>query len=198
MRDIPVLTTERLLIRPYELIDLHDAWALADEAFGDGSRVNDPNAIEGFRDFLTWMTLNPRMLAQLDQPPYGDRAVILRETGALVGQVGYVPYADRFSAIPGLSSEDYALPEVGLFWAFRSAHRGQGFATEAASALIDYAFQPKSAWAGLRRLIATTEFDNVASQTVMRKVGMTLLRNDTGKPAWLQVVGVIHRESAGR
>jgi RimJ/RimL family protein N-acetyltransferase len=48
-----------------------------------------------------------------------------------------------------------------------------------------------------RRIIATTEFDNLPSQAVMRKLGMTLRRNEGGQPAWCQVVGVLERTGAG-
>jgi RimJ/RimL family protein N-acetyltransferase len=43
----------------------------------------------------------------------------------------------------------------------------------------------------LRRLIATTEYDNAASQAVMRKLGMRLVHNPNPEPAWFQVVGCL-------
>jgi hypothetical protein len=42
-----------------------------------------------------------------------------------------------------------------------------------------------------KRLIATTEHANVASQAVMRRLGMRLLMNPHPEPSWLQVVGVL-------
>jgi hypothetical protein len=77
-------------------------------------------------------------------------------------------------------------PEVGLFWAVDPAQQGHGYATEAALAMIDYAFDHLRLW----RIIATTEYDNHASQAVMRKAGMALTRNPLPEPAWMQVVGV--------
>ncbi len=44
-------------------------------------------------------------------------------------------------------------------------------------------------------MIATTEFNNVASQAVMRKLGMRLERNEYNQPPWLQVVGVLENLS---
>ena len=38
--------------------------------------------------------------------------------------------------------------------------------------------------------MATTEYDNHASQAVMRKLGMTLTRNPHSEPELMQVVGV--------
>ena len=80
-----------------------------------------------------------------------------------------------------------ATAEVGLLWLIEPAHQGQGYASEAAQTLIDYAFGTMR----LLRLIATTEYDNLASQAVMRKLGMTIERNPFPDPPWLQVVGIL-------
>ena len=77
-------------------------------------------------------------------------------------------------------------PEVGLFWAIDPPRQRQGYATEAARAMIDYAFDTLRLW----RILATTEYDNHASQAVMLKAGMTLTRNPRPDPPWMQVVGV--------
>jgi RimJ/RimL family protein N-acetyltransferase len=179
MTRIGNLETERLLIRPFTMDDL------------------DPAAIEADRRMHEWRVSNEEMLARLDQPPYGDRAVALRKTGELIGAVGFVPYIDAFNIMPGLryfsgrSGDDGSIPcataEVGLFWAIDPTYQGKGYATEAAKAMINYAFNMMH----LVRVIATTGFDNFASQAVMRKLGMQLHRNENGQPPWLQVVGVL-------
>jgi hypothetical protein len=53
--------------------------------------------------------------------------------------------------------------------------------------LVDYAFGTLR----IRRLIAATAEENVASMGVMRKLGMRLDRNPLPEPPWLQVVGVL-------
>jgi RimJ/RimL family protein N-acetyltransferase len=192
--------TPRLLIRPYETDEAADAWRIADRCFGAGQKVADPQAIDGFRPFVQWMALNPHMLAQLGQPAYGDLAVVLRESGRIIGQVGYVPCLMPFDQIPGLypnaKPSGFAQPEVGLFWAIDPDYQRQGYATEAAQALIDNAFRADT-W-NLERIIATTEYDNVASQAVMRKLGMTLLRNPLSTPHYLQVVGLRYNPRSPR
>jgi len=60
-------------------------------------------------------------------------------------------------------------------------------ATEAGRALLEYAFDTLR----LRRVIATTTYDNVASMGVMRRLGMQLHSNPRSEPDWLQIVGVI-------
>ena len=45
----------------------------------------------------------------------------------------------------------------------------------------------------LKRLVATTEYDNFASQAVMTKLGMRLERNPFPEPPWLQLVGILDK-----
>jgi len=97
-----------------------------------------------------------------------------------------LPYFARSDAPASLGRSS---PEFGLFWAISSAYQRQGFATEAARAMIEYAFQHLR----LRRVVATTEYDNLASIGVMRRLGMRIERNPLPEPPWLQVVGVLER-----
>jgi [ribosomal protein S5]-alanine N-acetyltransferase len=143
--------------------------------------------------WLQWTVLNYVQLAQLYQPPYGERAVVHKATGKLIGACGFVPCLDAFEQLPGLALTTAAsppwltTPEVGLFYAISPAFQCQGYATEAAQALVDYAFQQLR----LKRIVATTTFDNAASMGVMRKLGMHITRNPYPEPSWLQVVGIL-------
>ena len=82
--------------------------------------------------------------------------------------------------------------EFGLFWGILPEHRRRGFATEAASALLDYLFDALQA----RQVVATTERDNIASQRTMVKLGMKLYENPHPAPQWCQVVGLIANPEA--
>jgi hypothetical protein len=48
----------------------------------------------------------------------------------------------------------------------------------------------------LKRVIATTMYDNAASMGVMRKLGIHIERNPYPDPPWLQVVGVLDNSQA--
>ena len=191
------LETGRLLIRSFAPDDLPVSHRILDQAFGDGSRVDDPAALDERRSWLEWSVLSEKWLAELHQPPYGDVAIVLRATGAVVGAIGYVPLLMPFEQVPDLGSAaepaaaDPATaqytPEFGLFWAIDPAQQRRGYASEAAHAMIDHAFRALR----LRRILATTQFDNLASQGVMRKVGMRLARNPWPEPRWFQVIGVL-------
>ncbi|HXV42698.1 MAG TPA: GNAT family N-acetyltransferase, partial [Anaerolineae bacterium] len=148
-------------------------------------------ALQERQSWLQWSILSQEWLPKLYQPPYGDRAIILKTTGAVIGSVGYVPLLMPFEQIPELSTSTSASrfhsPEFGLFWVVDPGHQRQGYAAEAAQAMIEYAFKQLR----LKRIIATTEYENVASQGVMRKIGMKITYNPLPEPLWLQVVGVL-------
>ncbi len=118
----------------------------------------------------------------------------MKDTGRLVGAVGLVPSYNAFAQLPafryrsgaGPAAHVYS-PEVGLFYQIAQADRRQGYAAEAARALIDYMFETLH----LGRIIATTDYDNAASIAVMGKLGMRIERNPSPDPPWLQVVGVL-------
>lgn len=186
------LTTERLLIRPFVPADLDEIHRILNAAFGAGQPEHAEGGLEERRSWLEWSALSARWLPAMHQPPYGDRAVVLRATGRLIGSVGYVPVLMPFDQVPELArtpgphTAGLVTPEVGLFWAIDPAYQGQGYATEAGAALIEHALKTWPLW----RIVATTEYDNHASQAVMRKLGMTLTRNPFPDPEWMQVVGV--------
>ncbi len=191
MREVPVLTTKRLEIRPFHTNDLAPLLAIK-QAIGWVNDTHTPaQQHDSEKAYLTRTIHMIELLAQLAQPPYGDRAVCLKETGELIGSVGYVPYAAPFNQLPMFGAQKSSLftAEVGLMWLIAPQWQGQGFATEAAQAFIDFAFAPGPFY--LKRLIATTEYDNAASQAVMRKVGMTVQCNPYKDPPWFQVVGVL-------
>jgi RimJ/RimL family protein N-acetyltransferase len=185
---MPTLETERLVVRPLVIEDLEAVHQLLDhEAWQTGKSLAERE------HWLRWTVMNYIELANLYQPPYGERAVALKASGELVGAVGLVQSFGPFELLPsfGGRTADPAAhknePALGLFWAVRSAHRRQGYAAEAVRALIDFAFRQLN----LRRIVATTEYDNEASQAVMRKLGMSVERNPSKEPEWFQVVGVL-------
>ena len=182
---LPSLETNRLLIRDFRADDLNDVHRILDLEID----LELGLSIEDRRRWLEWSIMSYQELAALYQPPYGERAVTLSDTGELIGVTGYSPMFHPLSdMLNGISSSEARwLPEMGLYYAFSPAHQGNGYATEAAQALIDYAFE----YFHLKRIVANTEFANLASQRVMKKLGMTLHRNQTGEPEWFEVLGVL-------
>ncbi|WP_395639943.1 GNAT family N-acetyltransferase [Pseudolysinimonas sp.] len=79
----------------------------------------------------------------------------LRETGQLVGDV-----------ILFLKSRQHGNGEVG--WVFHPSVAGQGYATEAATAMLDWAFGAN----GLRRVVARLDARNDSSARLCERLGM--------------------------
>ncbi len=86
---------------------------------------------------------------------YGMWAVERKSDRALLGRVG-LHFPEGW---PGL--------EVG--WTLGKEHWGQGFATEAARAAMDYGFLTQN----VERLLSVIDVDNLASQAVARRLGET-------------------------
>jgi ribosomal-protein-alanine N-acetyltransferase len=177
------LDTARLRIRAFVLADAQRYSRLLDEAFGPGAY----GSVDEKRVVFEYQVAADAGMALLHQPPYGDRAIVLRDGGDIVGSVGFAPCLMPFGLLPSFETTHRFTSEIGLFWALFPEHQGRGYATEAAAALISYAFDELR----LRRIVATTEHDNTRSIGVMRRLGMRLERNPQAEPHWFQTVGIL-------
>jgi len=195
---MPVLRTARLGVRPFRIEDLPVIHEILDRELVQASLGSESTDLQGRREWLTWTVLNYEQLRRLRQPPYGDRAIQLLTTGQVIGACGLVPCLDAFSKMPGLAqagktdSPGLNTTELGIFYAISTGFRRRGYASEAARALVEYCF----GMLRVRRVIATTDYDNTASIGVMRRIGMTVESNPTTDPAWLQVVGHVPHPEA--
>lgn len=159
---VPVILTERLRLRPMAPADFPayaDFFATGRSAFMGGP--HNLRAAWGVfcHDAACWALFGHGALM-------ADR----RDTGATIGQVG-------ISAGP-------LFPEVELGWLLYDGHEGQGYATEAAAALRDWAF----ANLPIASLVSYTDPDNFASQAVARRLGARIdpdaVPQDPGDLVW--------------
>lgn len=144
------LITERLELRRYARKDQADLLALA--AQPEAAKVLSgrlPATQEGVRAYID--------LQNSYQPFEKDKvfelAVERKEDGRVIGLVGLI-------------RRDHRQGEVG--WALAAEYWGQGYATEAAIALLDYGFNSLD----LHRIHADTSSDNLPSRRVMDHLGM--------------------------
>lgn len=148
------ITTGRLLLR---------RWQAGDRA--PFAALNaDPEVMRHFPGRLDRAgsdALVDRLEARWTETGFGFAAVERRADGAFLGLVGL----GRMD-VPEVPRLDGAV-EVG--WRLARAHWGQGYATEAAGAWIDWAFGP----GGRDEVVAITVPANRRSQAVMRRLGMT-------------------------
>ncbi|AMV37053.1 GNAT family N-acetyltransferase [Planctomyces sp. SH-PL62] len=144
------LETERLTLRQFRESDL-DAYAemTSDPEVMRYLGSGPMNRAEAWRNMAT-------ILGHWTLRGFGIWAVEERAGGALIGRVG----CWRPEGWPGL--------EVG--WMLRRASWGQGFATEAARASLDVAFERL----GENHVISMIQGDNQPSIRVARRLGMRL------------------------
>jgi len=123
--------------------------------------LNDP----GWLSFI-----GDRQVRTLDAArDYIDRAVM-----AMYERVGHGLWLvtrkpdDEPLGICGLIARD-GLADVDLGYALLEAHRGRGYAYEAACASLRYAREVL----GLERIVAITRSDNLASRRLLSRLGMT-------------------------
>lgn len=155
MTEAPVITTERLILRPFRPEDL-DAQA---------ATMADPAVVRylggtAFSREDTWrkMLTGPGMWAWFG---YGYWAVDGRDDGVWLGQLGFGDFKrDMQPSIEGL-------PEMG--WIFAPHAHGQGFAREAAAAALDWADRTLRA----RRIVAIIDPDNAPSIRVAESSGFS-------------------------
>lgn len=138
---------------------------------GDGK----PRPIERIRAAVEWS------IALFSERRIGGFMVVRNDTGELIGDALLVPIAhtDRTPTDPDTGVPDFADlnsrgPHIELGYRLHPDAWGNGFATEAARAVFDYATMPEArGGVGLTHLVGVTHPDNLASQRVLEKVGFT-------------------------
>lgn len=146
MENTPTLTTPRLLLRRFTPDDTPAMWELLQD--------------EEVNTFLPWFPvktleearqhLQERYLSQYSRAQSYHYAVCLRETGQLIG----------YANVSDTEARD-------LGYGFRKEFWHQGFATEAARAILEQLRRD-----GVPYITATHDVNNPHSGAVMRKLGM--------------------------
>jgi ribosomal-protein-alanine N-acetyltransferase len=150
-----VLETKRLILRHLERDDLDDLAPLYADAeirrhFPEGTldRAETLEEIEWFLD------------GHPDHPELGLWATIHKPSGEFIGRCGLLPWT-----IEGQFEVEVAYLLARPYW-------GQGLATEAAAAIVQYACERL----GYARLICLIEPANAASIAVAERIGMRFER----------------------
>ncbi|MDD1794792.1 GNAT family N-acetyltransferase [Enterovibrio sp. ZSDZ42] len=101
---------------------------------------------------------------------WGFWAIELKATGQFIGFVG-LHYQHEASGIPNA-------PFVEIGWRLLAEYWGEGYASEAAQQSLHFAFQEL----GASEVYAFTALQNIPSQRVMLKLGMTNSHQDFDHP----------------
>lgn len=149
------LMTARLVLRPWKDEDREPFAAMNADA-------------EVMRYLLKQLTrkesdeLIERFRSEYEKQSYAMMAVQRREDG-------------RFLGFTGIGHHRWFPGEMEIGWRLARFAWGQGYATEAARACADYAFEKL----GTDHLIAITLPENVRSRAVMKRIGMAEDRQTT-------------------
>ena len=150
------IKTHWLMIRSFVSADAHAYAALVTQPaissqLGEGNLLTASEAHERFASVMR----NEKVLG------FSEYAVVLSSSHTLIGLCGLHDYHDDFRA------------GVEMTWAIDPCHQGNGYATEAAQAVLNYGLRVLK----LPRIVALTRRDNAASIAVMKKIGMRHVRD---------------------
>lgn len=146
-----ILETDRLILRVFEEHDI-DPMSLIDQ---------DPKVREflpGSSDRKKTAAGVRNIIKHYDDHGFSLYAVELKSTCEMIGWCGLM--------IP--SFEAHFTPAVEIGWRLASQHWNQGYATEAATAVLKYAFDTLK----LKEVVSFTVVDNIRSRRVMEKIGL--------------------------
>ncbi|WP_316368640.1 GNAT family N-acetyltransferase [Candidatus Thiodiazotropha sp. CDECU1] len=156
------LETDRLILRQW-----------LDEDYAPFARINDdPRVMEFFPQLLSRDEsdeLANRCRELITERGWGFWAVELKGYGDFIGIVGLNAPQDRLPCSPCI--------EVGWRLAYR--HWGKGYATEAGSRALRFAFEALM----LNEVVAFTTSTNQRSREVMERLGMVNKNQDFDHPA---------------
>lgn len=151
----PEIKTERLLLRPLDLSDLESMHEYASDKENTLYMYHLPRKIEETAEFLSSVTKE----WEKDIPSFYEFAIEL--DGIQIGSISVYLSDNRDSA--------------DLGWILNKKYWHNGYATEAAMALKDFALNILQ----VKKLTANCDHRNTASSRVMEKIGLKL-ESDNG------------------
>lgn len=145
MAEHQCLKTERLVLRPVTLLDAQDMFDYA---------CNEETTYYVFDRHITIEETKENIVAYFMTEPFGKFGIELKDTGKMIGTIDLRVKDEKHRAIMG--------------YVLNKAFQGKGYMTEAAEAVLHYAFVVL----GLDCVAALHDERNVASGKVMERLGM--------------------------
>jgi len=147
---VSFIETDRLLIRKWQLPrDLDDAFAV----YGDLETMHFIPCGALTREQTE--RLIARMIERDEQQGYGIWPVVHKEDQRVIGECGV-------TQIPGHE------PDIEIAWIYNKEYHGRGYATEAARAVMDFAFSELK----VAKLYALIDRFNAPSIALANRLGM--------------------------
>jgi len=147
---LPLLETERLILRPFRVDDAEDVFEYSSDPEITRYLVwNSHQSIEDSKTFITGV-INDYINGNC--APW---AISLKDSGKIIGSVGFLSvYAEHYWC------------EIGYI--LSAKYRNRGYMAESLRRLFEFAFFE----AGFQRIEAITFTENIKSQNVLTKAGM--------------------------
>ncbi len=152
MQSIPKIETERLTLSAIHPNQADSVF----EIYSD-PRVTEHSEIDTFADLRQASALINKFTYWFQHDQGVRWGVYLKSTQQLIGVCCFDTYLVKFHS-------------VNLGYDFASAHWGNGYATEAVSKIVEYAFESGLGFK-INRISAMTHLENQASEQVLTKIG---------------------------
>lgn len=147
---LPILETDRLILRPMRLSDARDLYAYASDP-----QVSRHVLWETHQSISQSRAMLRGALWQYRKGLPSSYAITLKNSGRMIGTIGFM-----------WVNTDHKSAEVG--YSLSRAYWNQGLMTEALRRIVEFGFEELK----LNRIEAQYELDNPASGHVMAHVGM--------------------------
>lgn len=146
-----ILETERLFLRTFQENDVESLIAISQ----DEKVMQFFPAIPTREEIIAFID---RIITHQEEKNFSLYAAEIKSTGEMIGFVGL--FTATFTA--------HFTPAIEIGWRLSSKHWNQGYATEAAKAVLDYAFRKLD----LDEVVSFTSELNKPSIRVMQKIGL--------------------------
>jgi RimJ/RimL family protein N-acetyltransferase len=151
------METPRLWLRPFTQADIHPFVAMrSDPVIARYQSWSDFTEADGYLFILDMAQTQPGIPGEWYQ-----FAVALRDTNIFIGDCAL------------FTGEDGRSGEIG--YTFARAHQRQGYATEAVTAVLNYAFHTLH----LQQIMATADGRNIASIKLLQRLGFQQEKQET-------------------
>lgn len=159
-----ILETERLTFRPLEFADAEALFAM-----DKNPEVHKYLWQKPFQDIEESIKIIESVREQYEVYHIGRFATILKETSEFIGWTG-IKFVDNHIENGNTNFFDYGYRLNVHYW-------GKGYATEATKLWLDYGLKQMN----IDKIHAYTHAENIASNIVLRKTGMTFMEEYTAE-----------------
>lgn len=164
-----ILETSRLILRHFVTEDIESLYALYCDPDVVKFIPDAPRSLQETQEEVEWF-----MHGHPKYPNLGLWATIDKNSGQLIGRCGLLPWL--------IDQQE----EVEVAYLIAKEFRGRGLATEAAGAILHYAFEHLH----LNRLICLIDKENLASIRVAEKTGMAFEKEGRDEIGPFQVYAI--------